>query len=61
MDPLFKVGDVVRQRNGGLRMKVASIDKVRGRIRCSWVRGPAKHTQTFLAEDLVSLIARPSA
>jgi uncharacterized protein YodC (DUF2158 family) len=59
MDPLFKVGDVVMQRSGSLRMKVAAVDKAAGRVRCTWVRGPAKHTQTFVAEELVTLIGKP--
>lgn len=53
MDSSFKVGSVVMQESGGLRMKVTAVDKQSGRIRCSWTRGPAKYTQTFEAKDLI--------
>lgn len=53
MESPFKIGSVVMQEAGGLRMKVTSIDKDSGRIRCSWTRGPAKYTQTFEAKDLM--------
>ncbi|MGH8446084.1 MAG: DUF2158 domain-containing protein [Solimonas sp.] len=58
MDPSFKVGDIVIQRSGSLRMKVSAVGKVDGRVRCTWVRGPAKHTQTFEAAELVSAIIK---
>lgn len=53
MEAAFKVGNVVMQQAGGLRMKITGVDKDSGRIRCSWTRGPAKYTQTFDAKDLM--------
>ncbi|SEQ78269.1 Uncharacterized conserved protein YodC, DUF2158 family [Solimonas aquatica] len=53
MEASFKVGNVVMQQAGGLRMKITAVDKESGRIRCSWTRGPAKYTQTFDAKDLI--------
>ncbi|WP_436278816.1 hypothetical protein [Solimonas flava] len=34
-------------------MKVAGVNKADGRVRCTWVRGPAKHTQSFAPDDLM--------
>lgn len=53
MNPTFKIGDVVVLRAGSVRMKVAAVDKTDGRVRCTWVRGPAKHTQSFAPDDLM--------
>lgn len=59
MNPSFKVGDIVVLRAGSVRMKVAAIDKTDGRVRCTWVRGPAKHTQSFAPADLMMNNAAP--
>ncbi|WP_028079822.1 hypothetical protein [Solimonas soli] len=56
MDKPFKVGDIVVQRSGSVRMKVSAIDRSDGRVRCTWVRGPAKHSQSFAATELMSVI-----
>jgi len=61
MDEAFKVGDIVVKRSGSLRMKVAAVEKGEGRVRCTWVSGPAKHTQTFAADELVTIIGKPRA
>jgi uncharacterized protein YodC (DUF2158 family) len=53
MEATFKVGDVVIQRDGSVRMKVRAIDRKGGSVRCSWVRGPATHSQTFPIADLM--------
>lgn len=49
----FKVRDVVVLRSGSVRMKVAGISKSDGRVRCTWMRGPAKYTQSFEAIELM--------
>jgi uncharacterized protein YodC (DUF2158 family) len=53
MNQPFKIGDVVVRREGSLRMKVAGVDKADGRVRCTWVRGPAKYTQSFDSAELI--------
>lgn len=58
MDSPFKVGDVVTQREGSMRMKVSAVDKTDGRVRCTWIRGPAKHSQSFAVSELVMSIAK---
>ncbi|HET8881602.1 MAG TPA: hypothetical protein VFM56_05450 [Solimonas sp.] len=53
MEPQFKVGDIVIDREGGMRMKVAAVDKTAGTVRCTWTRGPAKHSRSFSPDALL--------
>jgi uncharacterized protein YodC (DUF2158 family) len=53
MEPQFKVGDIVIDREGGMRMKVAAVDKTAGTVRCTWTRGPAKHSRRFSPDALL--------
>jgi uncharacterized protein YodC (DUF2158 family) len=53
----LKIGDIVTVREGGIRMKVAGIDKSTGSIRCTWTRGPSKRTQSFEAASLMRAVA----
>jgi uncharacterized protein YodC (DUF2158 family) len=53
MEAQFKIGDIVIDREGGMRMKVAAIDKTAGTVRCTWMRGPAKHSRSFPPDALI--------
>lgn len=58
MNASFRVGDVVLDRASTQRMKVVSVDKSDGKIRCSWVRGPAKHSKSFSADELTMCVPK---
>lgn len=53
----LKVGDIVMVREGGLRMKVAGIDRKTGSVRCTWTQGPSKRTRSFEAGALMRAVA----
>src|SRR3546814_1543834 len=55
VDLQFKVGDIVIDREGGMRMKIAAIDKNDGTVRCTWTRGPAKHSRSRSEEHTSEL------
>ncbi|NKF22092.1 hypothetical protein [Solimonas marina] len=58
MDTPFRVGDVVLERESTRRMKVVSLDKADGSVRCSWVRGPAKLSKSFAVSELQMCIPK---
>ena len=58
VDLQFKVGDIVIDREGGMRMKIAAIDKNDGTVRCTWTRGPAKHSRSFAPDALIMRAAK---
>ena len=53
----LKVGDIVTNRDGGIRMKVAGVDKKTGSIRCTWTRGPGTYTRNFETGTLIRAVA----
>lgn len=58
MEVQFKVGDIVIDREGGMRMKIAAVDKTAGTVRCTWTRGPAKHSRSFAPDALIMRAAK---
>jgi uncharacterized protein YodC (DUF2158 family) len=54
----FKVGDNVKLRSGGPRMKLTSVDD-RGYVRTTWFAGAEKEHGHFHLDALISAPAKP--